>query len=137
MDGPAVLRTKSRHGILDADLFHDNVHPTLAGHIALAEAVLSGLKARAAFGWPASTPAPVLDPQQCADQFGIDAFAWATICDRSAAYYGQLALLPSDSAERVEWRDRYAAAARRIRAGTRPEDVDIPGIGVRRSNIPR
>ena len=41
VDGPAVLRTKSRHGILDADLFHDNVHPTLAGHIALAEAVLS------------------------------------------------------------------------------------------------
>ena len=125
IDGPAVLRTKSRHGILDADLFHDNVHPTLAGYIALAEAVLSGLKARAAFGWPVSTPAPKLDLQRCADEFGIDAFAWATVCDRSAAYYGQLALLPSDSAERVEWRDRYAKAARRIRAGARPEDVGI------------
>jgi hypothetical protein len=125
VDGPAVLRTKSRHGILDAELFHDNVHPTLAGHIALAEAVLNGLKARAAFGWPDSTPAPVLDLQRCADEFGIDAFAWATVCDRSAAYYGQLALLPSDSAERVEWRDRYAKAARRIRAGARPEDVGI------------
>ena len=56
VDGPAVLRTKSRHGILDADLFHDNVHPTLIGHVALAEAVLGGLKARAAFGWPVSTP---------------------------------------------------------------------------------
>ena len=125
VDGPAVLRTKCRHGILDAELFHDNVHPTLAGYIALAEAVLNGLKARAAFGWPHSTPAPVLDPQRCADEFGIDAFAWATVCDRSAAYYGQLALLPSDSAERVEWRDRYAKAARRIRAGARPEDVGI------------
>ena len=91
-----MLRTKSRHGILDADLFHDNVHPTLVGHVALAEAVLGGLKSRAAFGWPASTPAPVLDPQQCADQFGIDAAAWATVCDRSAVFYGQLALLPSD-----------------------------------------
>ena len=130
VDGPAVLRTKSRHGILDADLFHDNVHPTLPGHIALAEAVLDGLKARAAFGWSASTPAPVLDPHRCADEFGIDAFAWATVCDRSAAYYGQLALLPSDSAERVEWRDRYATAARRLRAGAQPEDVGIPGVGV-------
>ena len=66
IDGPAVLRSKSQHGILDAELFHDNVHPTLAGHIALAEAVLSGLKARAAFGWPESTPAPALDPKECA-----------------------------------------------------------------------
>jgi lysophospholipase L1-like esterase len=125
VDGPTVLRTKSRHGILDTELFHDNVHPTLAGHTALAEAVLRSLKARAAFGWPASTPVPVLNPQRCAVEFGMDAFAWATVCDRSAAYYGQLALLPSDSAERVEWRDRYANAARRIRAGARPEDVGI------------
>jgi Tetratricopeptide repeat len=132
VDGPAVLRAKSQHGILDADLFHDNVHPTLAGHIALAEAVLNGLKTRGAFRWPVSTPAPVLDLRQYADQFGINALAWATICERSAAYYGQLALLPSDSADRVEWRDRYAAAARRIRAGTRPEDVGIPGVGVGR-----
>jgi hypothetical protein len=141
VDGPAVLRTKSRHGILDADLFHDNVHPTLIGHIALAEAVLAGLKARAAFDWPASTPAPIIDPQRCADELGIDAFAWAAVCERSAVYYGQLALLPSDSAERAEWRDRYATAARQIRAGAQPEDVGIPGVGVgvgvRRSDIPR
>jgi hypothetical protein len=137
VDGPAVLRTKSRHGILDADLFHDNVHPTLIGHIALAEAVLAGLKARAAFGWPVSTPAPIIDPRRCADEFGMNAFAWATVCDRSAVYYGQLALLPSDSAERAEWRDRYAMAARRIRAGARPEDVGIPGIGVGPPRSPR
>jgi hypothetical protein len=135
VDGPAVLRSKSRHGILDADLFHDNVHPSLAGHIALAEAVLTGLKARAAFGWPISSPAPVLTPQRCAAEFGIDSGAWATVCDHSAAYHGRLALLPSDSAERVEWRERYAAAARQIRAGARPEVVGIPGVGVGRRSI--
>ena len=102
----------------------------MVGHVALAEAVLRGLKARGAFGWPASTPATVLDPHQCADQFGIDAAAWATVCDRSAALYGQLAFLTVDSAERVEWRDRYATAARRIRSGTRPENAGIPGVGV-------
>ena len=137
VNGPAVLKTKSRHGILDADLFHDNVHPTLAGHIALAEAVLGGLRARAAFGWPASTPEPVLDPRQCADQFGVDSSAWATVCDRTAVFYGQLALLPSDSAQRAEWRDRYATAASHIRAGAPPEDVGIPGVGVRRRESPR
>jgi hypothetical protein len=135
VDGPAVLRTKSRHGILDADLFHDNVHPTLIGHIALAEAVLGAMKARAAFGWPVSALAPILNPQRCADEFGIDAFAWATVCDRSAAYYGLLALLPSDSAERVRWADRYATAARRIRAGVRPEDVGIAAVGIGHTEI--
>ena len=124
-----MLKSKSRHGILDADLFHDNVHPTLAGHIALAEAVLGGLKARGAFGWPASTPAPMLDLQQCANQFGIDSNAWATVCDRSALFYGELALLPSDSAERVKWRDRYLIAARQIRTSIPPENTGIPGAG--------
>ena len=34
------LKARSRHGILDNHLFHDNVHPNLKGHVALAEAVL-------------------------------------------------------------------------------------------------
>ena len=29
VDGPAVLKAQSRHGILDNHLFHDNVHPNL------------------------------------------------------------------------------------------------------------
>jgi hypothetical protein len=130
VDGPAVLRTISRHGILDGHLFHDNVHPTLVGHIAIAQAVLSGLKARGAFGWPATSPVPLLDPRQCADDFGIDSAAWATVCDREAAFYGQLAFLSVDPAERTNWRDLYAAAARKIRAGTRPEATCVPGIGI-------
>ena len=134
IDGPAVLSSKSRHGILDAELFHDNVHPNLAGHTALAEAVLAVLKARAAFGWPVSTPAPVLDAQLCADEFGIDGAVWATVCERSAAYFAQIACFSSDLANRIEWRDRYATAARQIRAGARPEDVGIPGVGVATKN---
>ena len=130
VDGPAVLRTKSQHGILDAHLFHDNVHPTLVGHVAIAEAVLGGLKARGAFGWPESTPAPALDPRQCADDFGIDSAAWTTVCDRSAAFYSQLAFLSVDPAERIEWHNRYAAAATQIRAGTRPECTSIFSVGI-------
>jgi hypothetical protein len=129
VDGPAILRAKSRNGILDGHFFHDNVHPTLAGHVALAEAVLAGLKARAAFNWPVATPAQALNPQRCADEFGLSAAAWATVCERTAVFYDGLAFLTLDSAERVQWRDRYTVAARLIRAGTRPEDVGIAGIG--------
>jgi hypothetical protein len=129
VDGPAVLRARSRHGILDDRLFHDNVHPNLRGYLALAEAVLGGLKDRGAFGWPASTPVPVLDPQRCAAEFGVDSTAWALVCKRSAAHYGQLAFLSIDPAERIERRDSYAMAAQRIEAGTPPEDAAIPGWG--------
>src|SRR5262249_22048862 len=46
IDGPAVLRTLSPHGLLGDDLFHDAHHPALRGHIALAEAVLAALRTR-------------------------------------------------------------------------------------------
>jgi hypothetical protein len=130
VDGPAVFRAKSHRCILDDYLFHDNVHPTLTGHVALAEAVLGGLKARGAFGWPESTPAPVLDPRRCAAQFGLDATSWAIVCDRCAVYYGLFASIAFDPSERTAWRDRYSAAARQIRAGTRPEDVGLPALSL-------
>ena len=119
VDGPAVLRTNSRHGILDGHLFHDNVHPTLIRHIALAEAVLAtASRPERAFDWPASTPAPDNRPRNDVPMSWASVRSpGAAVCERSAVYYGQLALLPSDSAERAEWRDRYATAARQIRAG--------------------
>lgn len=130
VDGPAVLRARSRRGILDAHLFHDNVHPTLTGYVALAEAVLGGLKARGAFGWPESTPAPVLDPRRCAAQFGLGATAWAIVCDRCAVYYTLYSSISFDPSERTAWRNRYADASRQIRAGTPPENVGVPGVGL-------
>jgi hypothetical protein len=129
VDGPAVLKAKSRHGILDNELFHDNVHPNLKGHVALASAVLSGLKDRAVFGWPASTPILGLAPSRVAVDFKIDVTAWAIVCKRSAAHYGQIAFLAIDSAERIKWRDRYSQAARAIEAGIAPLDAGIPGVG--------
>jgi hypothetical protein len=131
VDGPFVLKAKSQRGILDNNLFHDNVHPNLEGHVALANAVLSGLKDRAAFGWPKSTPAPTLEVSRVAADFKIDVTAWATVCNRSAAHYGQIAFLTIDSAARLEWRDRYSQAARSIEAGVAPLDTGIPGVGTR------
>jgi hypothetical protein len=129
LDGPAVLLAESRHGILDNHLFHDNVHPTLRGHVALAKAVLSGFKARAAFGWPTSTRAPVLATDRVAVEFDVDTAAWATVCQRTAAHYGRLASLLFDPAERIAWRDRYVQAAHSIEAGASPESTRLPGLG--------
>ena len=128
VDGPAVLRTRSRHGILDDELFHDLVHPTLSGHVALAQAVLAGLKARRAFGWPEATPAPTLDANRCAVQFGIDATAWALVCQRSAAQYDMLAFLTVDPRERAERRDRLRKTVNQIRAGVPLQDLPILGL---------
>jgi hypothetical protein len=129
VDGPAVLLSQSRHGILDNHLFHDNVHPTLSGHVALAQAVLSGLKARAAFGWPASTAAPVLETYRVAADFHVDPAAWSTVCKRTAAHYDRLASLIFDPVERISWRDRYVEAARSIEGGASPESTRLPGLG--------
>ena len=105
-----MLRAKSQHGILDKHLFHDNVHPTLVGHVALAEAVLGRLQGPGCIWLAGIDAGPRLDPQRCADEFGIDAAAWATVCERTAAFYGRLAFLAVDPAERcngaivTQWR---------------------------------
>lgn len=131
MDGPVVLKARSPHGILDNHLFHDNVHPNLKGQVALAEAVLAGLKAQGAFGWPAEVAAISLEPARVAAEFKVDRAAWAAVCSRTASHYGQLAFLTIESAERIQWRDRYSQAVRAIEAGATPENTGIPGVGTR------
>ncbi len=128
VDGPAVLRARSRNGVLDGELFHDAVHPTLTGHVALAGAVLAGLKARGAFGWPEATPAPLLDPKRRRPQFGLDAAAWALVCQRAAAQYEMLCFLTVDPRERMDQRDRLRNLAKQIRDGVPLESLAIPGF---------
>jgi hypothetical protein len=127
VDGPGVLRRRSRHGILDGELFHDAVHPTLAGHVALAGAVLGELKARGALGWPDATPAPALDPKRCGAQFGLDRAAWALVCQRAAAQYEMLSFLTVDPLERMQRRDHWLERAKQIRGGVPLESLVIPG----------
>ena len=73
IDGQAVFHEIGPHGMLDDSLFHDAMHPSLRGYIALAQAVLQELQAAQAFGWPRSAPAPIIDPARCAAHFRLGA----------------------------------------------------------------
>src|SRR5262249_25525147 len=69
VDGQALFHAIGPHGLLTDDLFYDAMHPSLRGHIALAQAILEALHARRAFGWPTDAPAPRVDPAECAAHF--------------------------------------------------------------------
>jgi tetratricopeptide (TPR) repeat protein len=129
VEGPTVLRAMSGHGILDDNLFHDAQHPVLIGHVALAQAVLDGMSSRKALGWPAGQETPRIGAVDCAEHFGINADRWAIVCDRVVFFYKRTAYLRHDPAHRLEILDDYERAARQIRAGTKPEDTGIRGLG--------
>ena len=62
IDAQAYLHKIGRRGRLDDELFEDMMHPSLKGYIALAQAVLCGLKSRGALGWPPAVPLRRIDP---------------------------------------------------------------------------
>ncbi|WP_165230377.1 tetratricopeptide repeat protein [Aquisphaera insulae] len=136
VDCDKVLTAISPHGILDDHLYHDAQHPTLRGYIALAQDLLKQLHDRHALGWPEGTPMPVVDPEACARHFGLDPERWASVCGRSAWFYGVTAFTRYDPAERQAKEAAYRKAAEKILAGARPEDAGITGLGIRPAGIP-
>jgi hypothetical protein len=130
IDGQELFHEAGEHGLLDDRLFHDAMHPSVLGHITLAQGVLRGLHARRAFGWPGDAP-PRLDPAECATHFGLDARAWQALCERGAMFYHGVASSRYDPSERSAKREAFRDAARKIAGGTPPEDVGLPNIGIR------
>ncbi len=129
IDGPAVLRATSPHGMLDYSLFHDAHHPSFRGHLALASAVVQALHDRGSFGWPAEF-APDLDPAECAAHFSIDDGGWVGACAWAVAAHRAAAKERHDPTERLLWADRFEKAARALGSGARPEETRVPGLGV-------
>jgi hypothetical protein len=129
IDGPAEFRAKSPHGIVGDLLTNDGHHPSLTGHVALAQAVLHELRRREVFGWTEGR-APSIDVAECAAHFGIDDKAWATICAHVATFYNITAVIRHDPSERLRKAKLYQHAADQIAAGTPPGDLGIPGIGL-------
>ncbi len=131
IDGPAVLRERSRRGVVGDRFFTDGFHPSLIGYTELARAVLEGLRSRGAFGWSRDAPPTRLTPADCAAHFGMDADRWRQICDYAAWFYGHTAYARFDPSQRQAKAARFADARRRIAAGTDPEALGIPGVGTR------
>jgi hypothetical protein len=129
IDGPAVLRRICPHGILDDHAFHDGHHPALAGHVALAQAVLEALRARSAFRGSQGL-APTIDLAETARHFGIDTEKWVVVCARAATFYRDFTWTRHDRTERRAKQRRYEEAGREIANGVAPEATGVPGLGV-------
>jgi hypothetical protein len=129
VDGQLILSGMSPTGILDGRLFHDGQHPTLTSYVALAQVALDQLKERKAFGWPTETPAPLIDPDVCAQRAGLNSERWAAVCDRTAHFFKLLAYSRYDPTERLELTARWEKATEAVRTGTPPQDLGMPGLG--------
>ncbi len=118
------------HGLLDDHLFHDGLHPSLRGQLALAQAVLAVLHGRKLFGWPDTVPVPVLDPARCARHFGLTPFAWQEVCNFGIMFYESTAGTRYDPSERLAKGRAFGAALERIGRSEEPEAVGLPNIGL-------
>ncbi|MDG3005767.1 hypothetical protein [Paludisphaera mucosa] len=129
IDGQSYFHAVSPDGLLDDRLFHDAMHPSYRGQLALAQAVLRGLHARRAFGWPADAPEPVIDPAACAQHFGIDPGVWRYLCLWGMMSYEITGPASYDPTLRRLKYEAFARAADAIQAGTAPEAVGLANIG--------
>ena len=129
VNAPEVLRKLSPHGTGADELFADGHHPSLIGYTALSQAILQELYAGRAFDWPASSPAPVVTPADCAAHFEMDAKKWVSVCRFICDFYTLCAPIRFDPSQRFARAERYEEAIRQIEKGISPEMVQIPGIG--------
>lgn len=130
VDGQAEFHAVGPHGLLNHDLFHDLMHPSLRGQIALAQAILRELKAHRAFDWPDDKPAPAIDPAECAERYHLDSQAWHKLCHWGIMVYTMFQNARFDPAERLARRDAFARAAELINNGTPAEQVGLQNIGI-------
>jgi len=129
IDGQSYFHAISPNGLLDGRLFHDGMHPSFRGQIALAQAALRGLWERRAFGWSADAPEPTIDPAEAARAFGVDSGAWSYVCWWGAMFYDLTGPATYDPSRRRVKRQAFIDAAIQIEAGAAPESVGLPNIG--------
>ena len=129
IDGQKYFHAVSVHGLLDDSLFQDAMHPSFRAQLALAQAVLRGLHARRAFGWPAEAPTPTIDPLECIRHFGIVPGVWRYVCLWGIMFYDRTSWATYDRSRRSVKRQAYVNAASKIEARASPESVGLPNIG--------
>ncbi|MGC8641337.1 MAG: hypothetical protein ACP5XB_15845, partial [Isosphaeraceae bacterium] len=130
IDGQDYFHKIGYHGLLDDHLFHDAVHPSLRGQIALAQAVLLAIHDQKWFGWPEGRAPVVIDPAECVRHFRLTPWCWEKVCDFGIMFYDLTPGLRYDPTRRVAQRVWYGTAHDRIKAGKQPEDVGMPNLGM-------
>ncbi len=129
IDGPTLFRSIGpRYQAGDA-FFSDGFHPSLIGYATLAQAILQKLHQAHAFGWSETHTLEPATPEACATHFEINSTRWAQVCDYSAWFYHQTALVRFDPAARLAKKELYHAASLRLRSGTPVSEIGIPGVG--------
>jgi hypothetical protein len=129
IDSQSYFHQIGNHGLLDDHLFHDAMHPSLRGHVALAQAVLIALWKSGALGWPAESPVPRVEPTRCAAHFGITLESWLHICTIGVKAYVKMSTWTHDGSQRLRKAEAFDEAFRRIMRGTSPESAGLPNVG--------
>jgi lysophospholipase L1-like esterase len=130
VDGQAIFHERQPDGLLDDVLFNDGMHPSLEGTAALASGVLSGLKARRAFGWPDGLRVPTVDAPACAEHFDVTTATWKEVCRFASGFYRATAPIGCDPAGREAKARRYEDALRRLEEGADAGTLGLPGVGI-------
>jgi tetratricopeptide (TPR) repeat protein len=130
VDGQALFHAIGSHGILNDSLFHDSVHPSLRGQIALAQEILNVIRARRSFGWPPGVPTPVIDPAACAAHFGLCTRNWEAVFRWGQKFYHLAAALRYDPGQCLANERAYREAAQRIAEGKPAEQIGWPSAGI-------
>jgi lysophospholipase L1-like esterase len=131
VDGQSVLRERHPRRLLDDDLFNDAMHPSFEGQVALAEAVLDGLREHHAFGWPATCPAPVIELADCSSHFDITTATWKEVCRFAAGFYRTTVPIRFDPEEREAKAQLHENALMQLERGVSVDTINLPGMGTR------
>ena len=130
VDGQALFHTIGQHGLLDDHLFQDNVHPSLLGHVALAQGILDALHKRGAWGWTGEAPATRIDIAQCAAHFGLQPADWRNIADRAFGFQHAATSFCYDPAQRWAKMRVWIEATKRLAVGELPESIGLSNLGI-------
>ena len=135
VDGQSVLRDRDPKILLNDVMFNDAMHPSFEGQVALAQAVLAGLREHQAFGWLVACPAPEIELADCASRFDITSATWKVVCRFAAGFYRTTLSIRFDPAEREAKALLYEKGLRQFESGLSPDLVDLPGIGIRPAHV--
>lgn len=125
IDGRRELMAASPTGMLDDSVVEDTHHPNLRGYVALSAVVLRELLKRADLGAEEfSRP----DVSSTVAHFGLNSSRLAEACDRTSVHYRRVAGYRYDPTERLAKSERFAEAARRLRAGEPIDAVGLPAF---------